>query len=305
MAGVLTGFGIIAVVIGIGYLVGRIGLLGPDAPRALSRLVFFVLSPCLLFTVLADAEVHSLFSTSLVVAAVAAITCSLLFVGIALLVFRRKLPEAIVGSLAAGYVNANNIGIPVAVYVLGDPAFAAPVLLLQLLVLAPISLTLLDLTTSGNVSPRRILLQPLTNPILIGSALGVLVSVTGLPIPEPVMEPFRIIGAAAVPVVLIGYGMSLHGQRVLAPGTDRRDVILASTIKLAIMPVIAWIVGTLLALDAPTLRAVVVLAALPCAQNVFNFAQRYGRGEVIARDSVFVTTVGSLPVLLVVSLLLA
>jgi malonate transporter len=48
-----------------------------------------------------------------------------------------------------------------------------------------------------------------------------------------------------------------------------------------------------------------VLAALPSAQNVFNYAQRYDRGEILARDTVLITTVLSVPVLLVVAALLA
>ena len=300
----LTGFAVIATVIAIGYVIGRIGLLGEDAPRVMSRLVFFVLSPCLLFTVLADADVHALFSSTLAVAAIAAIFCIALFAGIALLVFRQKLPETVIGSLASGYVNANNIGLPVAVYVLGDPAYSAPVLLLQLLVFTPISLTLLDYSTQGSISFRRVLSQPLRNPLIIGSALGVILSVTGTELPDPVMEPFRIVGAAAVPVVLIGYGMSLHGQKVLAAGTNRREVILASILKLLVMPAVAWGAGLLFGLDDQTLRAVVVLAALPSAQNVFNYAQRYGAAVILARDAVLVTTIGSLPVLLLVSLLL-
>ena len=49
---------------------------------------------------------------------------------------------------------------------------------------------------------------------------------------------------------------------------------------------------------------VVVLAALPTAQNVFNYSQRYDVGETISRDAVFLTTVGCLPVLVVITLLL-
>jgi len=305
MTGVLTGFAVIAAVIGAGYLVGAFGILGDRAPFVLSRLVFFVLSPCLLFTVLADADVHTLFSSGLVVAAVSAVVCALAFAGIALLVFRRAVPEAVIGSLASGYVNANNIGIPVAVYVLGSPAYSAPVLLMQLLLLAPIALTILDISIRGRVSLARTLLQPLRNPLLIGSAFGVLVAVSGIELPDPVMEPFRMVGAAAVPVVLIGYGMSLHGQRVFAANSGRRDVVVASALKLIVMPLVAWLTATALGLEGEALRAVVVLAALPAAQNVFNYAQRYDRGVVLARDVVFITTVGSLPVLLVVSLLLA
>ena len=129
----MVGFAIIGVVILIGYVVGRAGVLGEHAPFVLSRIVFFVLSPALLFTVLADADVHQLFSSMLAVSAVSALLACLLFAGIALLVFRRKLPETIVGSLASGFVNSNNIGIPVALYVLGNTAYSAPVILLQLL----------------------------------------------------------------------------------------------------------------------------------------------------------------------------
>ena len=229
---------------------------------------------------------------------------ALVFALFALLLWRRRLPEAVVGSLSAGYVNANNIGLPVAVYVLGDPAYPAPIILLQLLILTPIALTLLDVSTSGKVSVRRILLRPFLNPLLIGSALGVVLAVTHVRLPEPVMEPFELVGAAAVPVMLLTFGMSLHGQRPLAPGSGRRDILLASVLKLAIMPAIAALAGYLLGLRGQELYAVTVLGALPTAQNVFNYAQRYERGVVLARDTVLVTTVGSVPILLLVALFL-
>jgi len=303
---VLIGFAIIGVVILIGYVVGRVGVLGEHAPKVMSRLVFFVLSPALLFTVLADADVHTLFSSMLAVSAIAAVLSCLIFAGIALLVFRRGIPETVIGSISAGYVNANNIGIPVAVYVLGNTAYSAPVILLQLLVLAPISLTILDISTSGSVSIGRVLMQPVRNPLIIASALGVVVSVTELEIPMAVMEPFRIVGAAAVPLVLIAFGMSLHGDRLLAPGSDRRGIVVASAIKLAVMPVIAWVFGRFVfGLDHEHLFAVVVLAGLPTAQNVFVFAQRYERGVSLARDTVLITTVGSVPVLVAVAAVLA
>jgi len=305
VSGVLVGFAIIGVVILIGYVVGRAGVLGEHAPFVLSRIVFFVLSPALLFTVLADADIHQLFSSMLAVSAISAVLACLLFAGVALLVFRRKLPEAVIGSVASGYVNANNIGIPVAVYVLGNTAYSAPVILLQLLVLTPITLTILDITTSGKASIGRIISRPLTNPLIIGSALGVVVSATGIELPDAVMEPFRIVGAAAVPLVLIAFGMSLHGQKLLAPGSGRRDILLASTIKLAIMPLIAWVFGRFVfGLDHDELFAAVVLAGLPTAQNIFVYAQRYERGVTLARDTVLITTVGSVPVLVLVALLL-
>lgn len=306
MLGVLAGFAVIGVVILAGFIVGRLGLLGDHAQFVLSRLVFFVLAPCLLFTVLASADVAVLFSSRLAVSALAAIACFVVFAAIARLVWRRAVPEAVIGTLGSGYVNANNIGIPVAAYVLGDASYSAPVILVQLLVFAPIALAILDASTRGQVSARLVLLGVVKNPLIIGSLLGTLVAVTGITLPPVVLEPFSLIGAAAVPVVLISFGMSLSASRLLAPGSGRRDILLATTLKLLVMPVVALALARFVfGIEGHDLFGLVVLAALPTAQNVFNYAQRYDRGVIIARDTVLLTTVLCIPVVFVVALLLA
>lgn len=306
MLEVLAGFAIIGFVIAVGFLIGRIGLLGEHAPYVLSRVVFFVLTPCLLFVLLAHADPGVLFSSRLLVSALAALFCFAVFALVAGLAFRRRAAETVIGSLGSGYVNANNIGIPVAAYVLGDATYSAPVVLVQLLVFAPIALAILDATTTGRVSIARVLLQTVRNPLIVASALGTLIAVSGVEVPPLVFEPFAMIGAAAVPVVLIGFGMSLSGSRLLEPGTNRRDVALASTLKLVVMPLVAFTLGRFVfGMEGHELFAIVVLAALPSAQNVFNYAQRYERGVIIARDTVFITTVLCIPVLVVVALLLS
>lgn len=305
MTGVLVGFAIIGFIIAVGYLVGRLGILGPNAGFVLNRIVFFVLSPCLLFTVLESAKVSVLFSSLLVVSLVAALVAFAAYTAIARFVWHRDVPEMVVGALGAGYVNANNIGIPVAVYVLGSAAYSAPVVLLQLLIFAPVALTILDVTTTGRVSVWRVLLKPISNPLIIGSVLGVVLAVTGWHPPDAVLGPFELLGGAAVPVVLLAFGMSLHGQKLLQAGSGRRDVLVASAIKLVGMPVAAWILGRFVfGVHGHPLFVVVALAALPAAQNVFNYASRYSRGEIIARDTVLITTIGSIPVLVVVAALL-
>jgi predicted permease len=145
----------------------------------------------------------------------------------------------------------------------------------------------------------------LRNPLVIGSALGAVVSASGLELPRIVLEPITLIANAYVPIILISYGISLHGQRVLGASGRRRDVILATTLKLVAMPLVAWALAEFVfGLTAQDVLVVTVLAALPTAQNVFNYSQRFGVGEAISRDSVFLTTIGCIPVLIAVTLLL-
>ncbi|WP_336633133.1 MULTISPECIES: AEC family transporter [unclassified Microbacterium] len=301
----LTGFVVVGVAIAVGYVLGRIDLLGPHARHVLSRLTFFVLSPFLLFVVLAQADVHTLFSALLPVSAIAAVIVFAVYAAIARFVWRRGIAETLIGTLSAGQVNSNNIGIPLSLYLLGSAAYPAPVILLQLLAFTPVAMAILESISTGKRRPIPILRRTLTNPIVVGSVLGVLVSLSGWRMPPIVIDPLQLIANACVPVLLIGYGISLHGQRVLGAPGRRRDVLLASGLKLVVMPMVAWTVATFLfRLDAHDVLIVTVLAALPTAQNVFNYAQRFDVGETIARDSVFLTTLGCVPVLLGITLVL-
>jgi len=106
-------------------------------------------------------------------------------------------------------------------------------------------------------------------------------------------------------VILIAFGIALTGRRVLSPGIARREVLLAATIKVALMPAVALVVARyVLGLGRHEVLTVVLLAALPTAQNVFNYADRYDTDVVLARDAVLLTTLASLPVLLLLSVVL-
>lgn len=301
----LTGFVVVGVAILVGWIIGRIDLLGEHGRPVLARLTFFVLSPFLLFVVLAQADVRTLFSALLPVSAIAAVAMFAVFVLIARFVWRRSVGETVIGALSAGQVNSNNIGIPLSLYLLGSAAYPAPVILLQLLIFTPITMSILDAVTFGRATLWRSIVRTATNPIVLGSVLGTLVSVSRIELPPVVLEPLVLIANACVPVLLISYGMSLVGQRVLAPSGRRRDIVLATTLKLVAMPLVAWAVAEFVfGLSDQDVLVVVVLAALPTAQNVFNYSQRYDVGETISRDTVFLTTLGCLPVLIVVTLLL-
>lgn len=305
MLATLTGFVVVGVAIGVGYLIGRIDLLGEHGRPVLGRLVFYVLSPFLLFVVLSQADVALLFSGLLPASAFAAASVFVVYIPIAWLLWRRKVGEIVIGALSSGQVNSNNIGIPLSLYLLGSAAYPAPVILMQLLLFTPITLTVLDIATSGRTTLWRSIRRVVTNPVVIGSVTGTLVSVAGITLPALVLEPATLIANACIPILLISYGMSLHGQRILSAHGYRRDVLLASSLKLLVMPAAAWIAGAMVfSLSPADTLAVVILAALPTAQYTFVYAQQYGIAEPIARDTVFLTTIGCIPVLFLATALL-
>jgi predicted permease len=307
MLGVLAGFFVVWCIILVGMFVGRRGILGENARQVLSGLTFFVASPALLFETLSKARLHDVFAAPLLVTAVGAVATAALFFIIVRFLLKRSVPESLMSSMSASLANSANLGIPIAVYVLGDASYVAPLLIFQLAFFTPLFLMALDSTTSSHrTTPLRFVLMILKNPMIVGSALGLTVAGTGWQVPALVLQPIHLIGGAAIPAMLMAFGMSLNGSRPLQAAQGRRvDALLASAFKLVVHPAIAYIFARFaLGLEGQALFAVVVTSALPTAQNVFVAASRYKTGLTVAKDTVLITTVVAVPAMIGVALLL-
>ncbi|MDQ0405964.1 AEC family transporter [Streptomyces sp. NBC_01723] len=305
MQGVLTGFAVIAVVIAVGYVLGLRGHLGPQGREVLTKLAFHVASPALLFTTLATADLSVVFSSRLLVTALSTVAVAGVFVAVGV-VRGWGVGRTTIGALCSGYVNSGNLGIPIAVYVLGDASLVAPVLLFQLVLVTPVAVTILDLSGGGARGPLwRRLLTPLRNPIALGSLAGVAVAATGLRVPDPVMDPLTLIGNMSVPAVLLAFGISLCGSTMPMRGADREPVLLAVALKAVGQPAVAWALASgVFGLRGAQLLDVVVTSALPAAQNLYTYASTYEVGERLARDAILVSTLVSVPVLVGVAAVL-
>ncbi|MET7568020.1 AEC family transporter [Streptomyces sp. NPDC005492] len=305
MQGVLTGFAVIGVVIAVGYVIALRGSLGEHGRDVLTKLAFNVASPALLFTTLARADLTVVFSSWLLVTVLSTAAAAGVFVA-AGVVRGWGVGRTTIGALCSSYVNSGNLGIPISVYVLGNASLVAPVMLFQLVVVSPVALTLLDLSGRGEKGSLWLrLLTPLRNPVALGSLAGVAVAATGVHLPAPVLNPLTLIGNMAVPAVLIGFGISLRGSAVPARGAERGPVLLSVALKSVGQPATAWALAAgVFGIHGAALLDVVVTSALPGAQNLYTYASRYDVGVGLARDSILLSTILSVPVLVVIAAVL-
>ena len=319
MADVVAGLAVFGTVIAVGWLLVRTRAVPADADGVLTRVCFFAATPALLVTTLSRADLTAVVSRTTAVAVAAELAAIVSAWSLHRLVLRRSTAEATIGALASGYVNAANLGIPVAVLVLGDAATIAPILLLQLLVLTPVTFTVLDaVTRRGNPSRLATLTVSLRNPLLWGVVTGTAANLGGVSLEAwcggyPA-QGLEMLGRIAVPLMMLALGMSLAGapRPLRSPGPDapvlgadrRSGLWLAVGWKLAVMPGLAVVVGLAAGLGGAQLLTPVVTAALPTAQNVFMYASRYGVDKDLARDAVLLTTAGFVPVVLLAAAIL-
>lgn len=311
MPGVLPGFAVLVLVAGVGYLLARIGVLDACGQRDLNSVAFYVATPALLATVLAEAEVGTALAHGFVVAALSALVCAGLYLLVARRVWGARDGVGVVGALASSYVNAGNLGLPLLTYAVGSGVVVAPVMLLQLLVMAPCALTVLDRLTrrsdreGSDGGGLRGWARSIANPITVGCAVGLLLTLTEVQLPVVLMDAVRLLAAMAVPTMLLAYGVSLRvGPRAFASGGGAEVAVIA-VLKLLVQPAVACGLAVwLFEMGGTDLLAVTLCAGLPTAQNIFVYASRYNRGIVVARDAIFATSVLSLGTLTVIALLL-
>ena len=313
MQGVLAGFATIGIIIGLGFLLAQLKVLDATAQGVLTRIAYYVASPALMVTVLGGTDVHRLLSANLIASLASVAVSATIAVLLARLLWKRDAGDTVIAAFCSAYVNAGNLGLPIAAYALGDAALVAPMLLAQLLVLQPAGLAVLDSIThipSPGISRRRLLLirltRPLRNPLAMGSLVGLMLALTGIKLPALINVPLTLVGGIAVPSMLLAYGISLRLGPRPGAGEPPSQVGTLVLLKLVIQPIAAYLIGAYaVGLDGRDLLAVTVIAALPTAQNVFTLAMRYERGVILARDTIFVATLLSVPVILGITWLLA
>lgn len=305
---VATGFITVWAVIGLGWVLGRIGMLSNANQKTLSNLAFFVGNPCLLFMIVYQANLSHAFSASMTVSALAVVLTALIYIAIAAFAYRGGVGLAVVGAMLACYTNASNLGIPIAGYVLGDMSWMAPILLMQVGVIQPAAITILDVLKARRDGTRASVLRNLTlpfrNPMTVGVLLGLILNLLHVPLPTLITSPVQLVGSMSVPMMLVAFGVSMyHSGMPTLRGHGHMWVLTA--LKLVGQPLLAFLLAKyLFVLPPATVRAVAVIAGLPSAQNIFVIAQYYEQDANLARDTIFVDTWLSIPTLVAISLLL-
>ena len=301
--GLLIGFSTILVVIAAGAALAHVGVLDRRSQRTLGEIAFFVASPALMVVTISKVHLETA-AANLVASTISLGACFVAYVVIARLRWGLGTGPLLLGALSSSYVNAGNLGIAIAAYVVGDITVVVPTLLVQMLLVQPVALIVLDRITGRGQGVGPAVRRLVTNPLTISAVVGLVLATTGWRLPAALMSPLGMLAGAAIPLMLMSYGAALRLSPPIGRAGHNGEVVLATVLKMAVMPLVAWLVGVALGLDDRVLLGVVITAALPTAQNIFLHATRYRVGEDVSRETILVTTLASLPVALLVAVLL-
>ena len=268
--------------------------------RTLSSVTFYAFSPALVFTSLVNSripgdEFFSLASFTIIV--------TLLMGGVALvmaLLMRAKRQDTIALLLVLMFVNAGNYGLTLNRLRFGEEGLARAIVYYIISTILVFTLGVF-IASMGQASWRESLSRLVRLPAFYAVILAMVVFVLDIHIPNPIMRGVEILGAGAIPTMLVVLGMqiadlkSLDGVWLAVP---------ASLVRLLVAPLIAVLVAGLLGLTGITRATAIIEASMPTAVITTILATEFNvRPGLVTSTVVLSTLLSAITLPLVITVL--
>ncbi len=277
----------------VGYLLRRIGLLDEPLRLGLNRLCFKVFLPIYLFQNIATTDLGAAFHPGLL--AFGCLGLIALFLVLMVLIPRLEKENARRGVLIQAIFRSNFalFGLPVALSLCGQERIGPTSLLLGVTVPIFNILAVICLETfrGGKPSIRKMLRGIATNPLIIGSLLGILFNLLGVTLPEAVSKSVTDLGRVATPLSLVALGGSFMFSSIRS---FRRPLLIGVCGRLIAVPLLMVTLGILLGFRDETLVPILIMFGAPTAVSSFPMAQQMGGDGELAASLVVFTSGGAI-----------
>ncbi|MFT7300411.1 MAG: malonate transporter [Porticoccus sp.] len=286
--------GPIFMVVLLGLLLKSLGIIQTQFVQSASDLVFKVGLPAILFLSIYRADLDN-FSMGLPL---------LVAIPITLMMFTLTLPlsrlfifnKGDCGVFVQGAFRGNLavIGLAFCSNAYGEAGLAAaavPVAVLTILynLLAVVALNPIE--SGDHQSPlRRMVMNTLKNPLLIGIALGFMMKFSGLPLPKLIEDTGNYFARMTLPLALLCIGASMNMKALKHSGVS---TVTASILKLIVAPLLMVSMAIWLGVRGMELGILFFLVASPTAVASFIQVRTMGgNGEFAANIVVMSTLLG-------------
>ena len=284
-----TRLGSIALIIALGFLLGRLKLISTDTNRQLVNLLLTVFMPAALFSAFPetyDDSTAKLFYSGLI----AGIVVMLAMAFLAKLIFTKLIYKGELrfeSQFAFIFNNATFLGYPIVVNTFGDSGVIA---YCGFIIAFNIALFSYGVYLFERKIDRKALTRIIKNPNILAVLAGMVIFLAGLKLPEFVTDSVSLVGSATTPlsVICIGFMLSRADFKKLI---RRWRLILTATIQLIIGPVLTFIIVSLLRFPAEVIAVCTLIQTLPTATSLSLFATKYGGNEIESSELVAISTV--------------
>ncbi|WP_293575130.1 AEC family transporter [Phaeobacter sp.] len=281
-------------VIGAGYVATRRGFFQAEQIDGLMRFTQSFAIPCLLFRAIATLDLSASFDPGLLISFyTGAGLCFGLGILGARVLFQRDWEDCVAIGFCCLFSNTVLLGLPIT-----ERAYGADNLTGNFAIIAfhspfcyGLGITVMEIVRNkgagGVATVKAVLNAMFRNVLILAIALGFVVNISGIWIPQAVDEALSLVIRAALPAALFALGGVLVQYK---PEGDLRTIFYVCAISLLAHPAIVWLMGTTLQVQTDLFRSAVLNAAMAPGFNAYIFANMYGRAKRVAASSVLIAT---------------
>lgn len=293
MEHILTALIPIFLLILIGYYFKRIAFPSTDFWASADKLTYFVLMPSLLVYKLATANLEGLEAFDFVLTGLLAIVAVLL---ISIFInFKVKTQGAPFSSIVQGSVRFNTyvfLALISAMFADEGIALAALLITFAIPLINFICITIFALYVNDKKATLIGLVKSIvTNPLIVACFLGGAINYLDFSMPIIALNLLKVLSAAALPMGLLSIGFSLDLNSIKEA---KLELILATVLKLVIMPVCMYFVGKAFGLEGLLLSILIIFSAMPTAPSSFILARQLGGDTRLMASIITLQTIVSI-----------
>ncbi|RFU67711.1 AEC family transporter [Peribacillus saganii] len=261
--------------------------------KGISTMALYLMSPFLTFRTFYNTEFDL---SHLYLAVYIFALCGSLILVVYVVSFFRKysVTETCGMILASSFMNNGNYGTPVVFLLFGAAGldYAIMLMVLQQMVMSTIGIYFAAKGSPGSNGFQTSIQALWKMPIIYGGIAGTLLHYLHIPLGSSVMEAVNMVADAAIPTIMITLGMQL--ANISVKHLVKEKLSLSLTIRLAISPVIAFLLTMMLPVDEMVKQIMIVLAAMPTAANTTMLALQFNTEAEFVSSATFISTVLSL-----------
>lgn len=281
----------ILIIIFIGYLTKKVGLLTTEDTNTINKIVLNIALPSLVFYSIYNSNMSLL--PKLGMLPIAGLISSFLLGGLtyAFLSLKQYDKKTIWTVLTVIMMSSTAfIGFPVILGIFGNDGLIRAIFCdintnIMLILLNIILLFIFG----GDI--KKVIKKVITLPLLWALILGFTFNLLNIQIGEVVLSSLSYLKAATIPLILISLGLSIDFSGLTR---DLKMVSLVSIIKLVINPIIAIGIFYLLGINGFEFTIGIIQSAMPCAMFTLAFAIDYDLDVKLSSDCIIISMIISL-----------
>lgn len=282
----------IFIMLALGYSLKLTKLIKQDTVDNMNTITFKMLLPILLFNNVYKTDIQTAFNAKLLIFAVGSIITLFILLMIFIPLIEKDNRKR--GVLVQGIFRSNFVifGLPISLALCG-PDQIGPVSLL-IAIIVPIynalSVIALEIFKGNGVNFKRILKGVLTNPLIIGGALGLVAMILKVRFPAAIDTSINDLSKIATPLalLLLGATFSFSETRGYA-----KPLAIGVIGKLIVVPLIFIPLCIFMGFRGAELIGLMVMIGAPAAVSTYTVAAQMKADEVLAGQLVVYGSIGS------------